>query len=252
MLRQFKPRQFVVLKKVCGIIETSCLKGFQRASVRSKWYQLMRLDQPNSRPNLLNSAFFGRDSRTVARRLLGKKLIRQLTGIVVSGLIVETEAYFGRQDSASHAFKGRTPRNAIMFGPPGMAYIYLIYGLHHMLNVVTEADGTPGAVLIRAVEPLDGQQHMAARRGGTTNLTNGPGRLCQAFAVDRSLNGWDYSRGSRLWLEDCQSLSDEQIAIGPRVGIDSARPAERQAPWRFWIKDNPYVSASRARHPTVG
>jgi len=204
----------------------------------------MTPDQPGTAPTPLDWTFFGRRSMTVARALLGKKLIRRLNGVTVSGLIVETEAYFGPQDSASHAFKGRTSRNAVMFGPPGKAYIYLIYGLHHMLNVVTEADGVPGAVLLRAVEPLEGRQHMAARRGQTTNLTNGPGKLCQAFAIDRSLNGWDFSRGNCLWLEACQPLTDEQIATGPRIGINYARPAERQAPWRFWIKNNPHVSAA--------
>jgi DNA-3-methyladenine glycosylase len=189
--------------------------------------------------------FFARPTLTVARALLGQRLVRELEGQRLGGRIVETEAYVGSNDSANHASKGRTPRTQIMFGPPGQAYIYLIYGIYYMLNVVTEAEGFPAAVLIRAVEPVEGLKIMEARRPHVkknVNLTNGPGKLCQALAIDRGLHNWDLTSGQKLWLEPAQSLSDEAIATGPRIGIGYARPEDQAAPWRFWIKDNGFVS----------
>jgi DNA-3-methyladenine glycosylase len=174
---------------------------------------------------------------------LGKKLVRQLDGQLLSGSVVETEAYIGQNDSACHAAKGYTPRTSVMFGPPGIAYVYFVYGIHHMLNVVTEAEGDPCAILIRAIEPLQGRQKMQDLRGKVNHtLTNGPARLCKALAIDKSLNRHDLTTGETLWLADAQAIPDDLVATGPRIGINYARPEDRQAPWRFWIKGNPYVS----------
>jgi len=149
-------------------------------------------------------------------------------------MVVETEAYLGADDSASHAFRGQTPRNAVMFGPAGMAYVYLVYGMHHMLNVTTEAHGTPGAVLLRAVEPLEGIDRMTELRGGAGRaLADGPGKLCQALAVDLSLKGMHLTLGERLWFETLHDVPENDIVRGPRVGIAYASEADRQAPWRF-------------------
>ncbi|MBE9470995.1 MAG: DNA-3-methyladenine glycosylase, partial [Chloroflexi bacterium] len=135
----------------------------------------------------LSRDFFVRDTLTVARALLGQRLVRMLDGVRLSGRIVEVEAYIGEKDQASHARCGLTGRNAPMFGPPGHAYVYFIYGMHHCFNVVTERQNYPAAVLIRALEPLEGIEVMRARRGGVPHvrLTNGPARLCQALNIDR-------------------------------------------------------------------
>lgn len=143
-------------------------------------------------PKPLRQTFFARDTVTVAQELVGCVLE---VGDGVSGRIVEVEAYLGEEDAASHAGRGRTPRSEIMFGPPGFAYVYLIYGMHHCLNFVTEEEGTAGAVLVRAVEPLTGRKIMAQRRGldprkaRDRDLTAGPGKLCQALGIDRKWNG---------------------------------------------------------------
>jgi DNA-3-methyladenine glycosylase len=184
--------------------------------------------------SLLNRAFFNRDTLTVARDLLGKRLVRCSRGQQLSGMVVETEAYRGTDDSASHAFRGQTPRNAVMFGPAGVAYVYLVYGMHYMLNVTTEAHGTPGAVLLRAVEPLEGIDKMTELRGGSgRGLADGPGKLSQALAVDLSLKGVDLTLGERLWFETLRDMPANDIVRGPRVGIAYASEADRQAPWRF-------------------
>lgn len=196
---------------------------------------------PANAPNPLGRTFFARNTITVARELLGKKIVRHLDGQILSGLIVETEAYQGHQDSASHAFKRQTPRNQVMFGPAGVAYIYLIYGLHSMFNVVTETDGTPGAVLVRAIEPLQGRAIMhllrrLRRNNNGCNLTNGPGKLCQALGIDRQLNQCDLTKGSDIWLEQGKVVSAHNIETGPRIGIGYARQQDQEALWRFWVK----------------
>jgi DNA-3-methyladenine glycosylase len=183
--------------------------------------------------------FFNRNTLTVAKELLGKKLVRRFEGRTLSGLIAETEAYLGGDDSASHAFRGRTARNSILFGPAGRAYIYFVYGMHYMLNIVTEAEGVPCAVLLRAIKPLDGIELMETlRRKRGKDLTNGPGKLCRAMAIDKSLNGWDLTCGDKLWLENHRSLPATAICAGPRIGIDFARAEDRQAFMRFWIRDD--------------
>ena len=193
----------------------------------------------------LPRAFFGRPTVEVARDLLGRLLVRRLPdGAELRGRIVETEAYRGEGDTASHASRGRTPRNAVMFGPPGYAYVYLIYGMYHCLNVVTEPEGVAGAVLIRAVEPVAGLERMKALRPvkRLVDLTNGPGKLCRAFAVDRSLNGEDCVNGTRLWLEAGQPVDDADVGRSPRIGVPYADEKDRKALWRFFIKENEWVS----------
>lgn len=195
--------------------------------------------------SIIQTKFFARPTLTVALNLLGQRLVRRLDGRRVGGRIVETEAYIGPDDGANHASKGRTRRTEVMFGPPGRSYIYLVYGMHYMLNLVTEAPGFPAAVLIRALEPVEGIEVMQTRRPGVTderNLTNGPGKLCQALAIDKSLHNWDVSLGQELWLELEDRLPDTAIATGPRIGISYARPEDQAAPWRFWVQGNRFVS----------
>jgi len=168
----------------------------------------------------LPRAFYARPTLVVARELIGKALLRR-SRLVYGGIVVEAEAYLPG-DRASHAWRGRTTRNEPMFGPPGRAYVYLIYGVHHCLNVVTEPEGTSAAVLIRALAPFPNTTH-----------TSGPGNLCRALAIDRGLNGADLT-GDTLWLEDHGIVvPEEAIASGPRVGVAYAGEwAEK--PYRFW------------------
>jgi len=200
---------------------------------------------------ILNREFFSQPTLTVARSLLGQRLVRVLNDRRLEGLIVETEAYVGPQDSANHASRGRTARTELMFGSPGHAYIYLIYGMHFMLNIVTEREGFPAAVLIRAVEPVAGLEAMQANRPNASerNLSNGPGKLCQALGIDKTLHGWDVTLGQKLWLEARDPPPDLSIGTGPRVGIAYARAADQAAAWRFWVKDNRFVSAAPLQLP---
>jgi DNA-3-methyladenine glycosylase len=198
---------------------------------------------------ILGQDFFDRPTLRVARELLGQRLVLEIEGQRLSGRIVETEAYIGPEDSASHASKGRTARTEVMFGPPGYIYVYLIYGMYHMLNITTERVDFPAAVLIRALEPLSGQALMQSRRQRAgrpplkpVNLTNGPGRLCQALQIDKSLNNWSLTLGQKLWVESAEPVPAEAICTGPRIGIIYAQPQDQAAPWRFWIRHNSYVS----------
>jgi DNA-3-methyladenine glycosylase len=180
----------------------------------------------------------------VARDLLGKLLVVPTPrGKRVSGRIVEVEAYRGPQDRAAHSYGGRrTKRTETMYGIGGTAYVFFVYGMYHQFNVVTNAREAPHAVLIRAVEPVEGIELMRRRRPGQPdhNLTNGPGKLCIALGIDRKLDAADLL-GDRVWLEDGEKIPRLQIASGPRIGIDYA--AEwKDKPWRFWIKANPHVS----------
>ena len=192
--------------------------------------------------------FFARDTLAVARDLLGARLVRLLDGQRLSGVVVECEAYIGQDDTACHASRGRTRRNEVMFGPPGHAYIYFTYGMHWMLNVVTEAEGFPAAVLLRAIQPVEGIETMRTLRKAQGNsragrgLTGGPARLTQALAIDKTLNGADLVAGERLWLERDAWVPDGSVGRGPRIGVQSAAEKDRLAPWRFWMQDNPYVS----------
>jgi DNA-3-methyladenine glycosylase len=183
---------------------------------------------------LCDRDFYAGDTVQVARALLGKKLVRRINGLDLTGMIVETEAYCGEEDSACHAHRGKTPRNAVMYGKPGHAYIYFTYGMHYMLNLVTEAEGKPCAVLIRAVLPGDGIREMESRRKRQgAQLTNGPAKLCQALGIDKSLNGWDLTCRKELWVEDYRIVPKKSILATPRIGIDYANKEDRDALWRF-------------------
>ena len=186
---------------------------------------------------LLNQNFYNRPTLEVARDLLGKKLVRRMDGVELSGIIVETEAYCGSGDSACHAHRGRTERNAVMFGPPGRAYVYFTYGMHYLLNLVTEEEGNPSAVLIRAIKAVSGLEEMEARRKRRgKELTNGPAKLCQALGIDKTFNGWDVTRGNQLWVENYQYANPLTISSTPRIGIDYACKKDREALWRFLLQ----------------
>ena len=187
--------------------------------------------------SILDRKFYQRDTLQVARALLGKKLVRQINGLELSGMIVETEAYCGEADSACHAHRGKTPRNAVMFGEPGHAYVYFTYGMHYMLNLVTEAEGRPCAVLVRAILPLAGIEEMeVCRKRKGAELTNGPAKLCQALSIDKSLNGWNLTAGDELWVEDYKNIPAKFITATPRIGINYAKEQHRKALWRFVVK----------------
>ncbi len=191
----------------------------------------------------LSRRFFARPATEVARDLLGTVLVRPTPGGTrLAARIVEAEAYEER-DPASHSFRGETARNAVMFGPPGRVYVYFTYGMHFCMNAVTGAEGEGSAVLIRAAEPLEGLEEMAARRGTDLVhlLCSGPARLCRAFDVDRTLNGVDLVAPGPLMIERGRSVPDAEVASGPRVGI--RRGTERH--WRFSIAGNPFVSPGR-------
>lgn len=193
---------------------------------------------------LLSRRFYLRSPDAVARELLGKVLVRKLKGERLSGRIVETEAYFGQDDPAAHAFAGKTARNAVLFGPPGFAYVYFIYGMYSCLNVSCEPDGKAGGVLIRAVEPLEGQATMARLRGLPASakprlLTSGPGRLCQALGITRAgHNALDVTAAeSELQILD-DGFRPGAIVATPRIGIRKAV----EWPHRFFIEGNGFVS----------
>lgn len=180
--------------------------------------------------------FYARDTLQVAGELLGKRLVRIIDGERLSGLIVETEAYIGEEDRACHASRGRAPRTEVMYGPPGHAYIYFIYGMYHCLNVVTDRVGFPAAVLIRGIRPKEGVEYMRRNRRFRPEgeLTNGPGRLCQALAIDRSLNGLDLCQSDLLFIEEAAEVDPGGIEIMPRIGIRADEIAKRR-PWRFLL-----------------
>ena len=191
----------------------------------------------------LTREFYERDPVEVARELIGKHLVRRTSQGLCSGVIVETEAYLASGDPASHSYRGRTRKNATMFGRAGLLYVYPIHG-RHCLNAVTESRGIASAVLIRAVRPLRGIELMQQRRQcPPLDLARGPARLCEAFAVDRRLDGWDLTRGTCIWIEqpDDDSVRDQQIAVSPRIGVTSGHGLEL----RFFRKGSPYVSGPR-------
>ena len=180
----------------------------------------------------------------VALDLLGKLLVVPArNGRRVSGKIVEVEAYRGPQDRAAHSYGGRrTNRTETMYGLGGTAYVFFVYGMYNQFNVVTNERNNPHAVLIRAIEPVEGIALMRKRRPGKTdhNLTNGPGKLCIALGIDRKLDAADLL-GDRVWLEEHEQIPRSRILVGPRIGIDYAEEWIDK-PWRFWIRDNAYVS----------
>lgn len=199
----------------------------------------------------LDPEFFSRPSRVVAPALLGKRLVRLKDGRRLSGLIVEAEAYCDAEapDLACHGDRANsgqpTRRTAVMFGPAGHAYVYFTYGMHWMFNIVTGATGTASAVLIRALQPEEGLDVMTANRGGRSRLelTNGPAKLAQALAIDGSLNGANLCRPDGvIWLEDAPPVSPGDIYRGPRIGLGNTPEPWLSVPWRFWWRDNKYVS----------
>ena len=187
------------------------------------------------------------DVLTVSKQLLGKLLVVAGPNQErVSGKIVEVEAYRGPEDRASHAYGGRrTKRTETMYNAGGVAYVYFVYGMYYQFNVVSGVVDVPHAILVRALEPVEGIEIMRARRQSHPdhNLTNGPGKLCIAMGIDKQLDGADLL-GDRVWLEDYKTVSPRLIARGPRIGIDYAEEWI-QKPWRFWIRDNRFVSRIR-------
>ena len=174
--------------------------------------------------------FYDRDTTTVARELLGKLLVHQAGGVIRVGKIVETEAYLGEHDLAAHSSKGRTRRTEIMFGPPGYAYVYLIYGMYYCVNVVTERAGHASAVLLRAVEPV---KNLEGR-------TCGPGLLCRAMKIDKALNGHDLLSDD-FFIAAPETVEEIPIVKRPRIGVDYAKHWARRH-LRFYLKGNPHVS----------
>jgi DNA-3-methyladenine glycosylase len=191
----------------------------------------------------LNRTFFARDTLRVARELLGQRLVRAWAGQRISGRIVEVEAYIGQDDAACHASHGRTARNAVMFGPAGHAYVYFVYGMHYCFNIVTEAEGFAAAVLVRALQPIEGLDVMRSLRRGRSDdeLANGPAKLCSALAIDRALNGADLVIGDELWVDEDDRTPDGWVSTGARIGVRGDTRA-LTVPWRFWVRDSPYVS----------
>ena len=191
----------------------------------------------NTRHKLLSRDYFNRPTLIVARSLLGKYLVRFIDGREIAGKIIEVEAYVGHRDKACHASKGKTQRTEVMFGPGGLAYVYLIYGMYHCLNVVTEREAFPAAVLIRAIE-FDG------------GLIDGPGRLCRALQIDRTLNRIDLTTQESLWFEDRGGrILRRQIAALPRIGVDYAGTWAKK-PWRFRLHLPVNAGPKRGREQT--
>jgi DNA-3-methyladenine glycosylase len=195
--------------------------------------------------SVLPRSFFERPTLTVAKDLLGKVLVHRTHAGTAAGMIVETEAYIGEDDPACHAAPGPTTRNQPLYGPPGIAYVYLNYGIHYLVNAVTESEGSPAAVLIRALEPIEGIDLMMRRRGDKGGpdpiyLCRGPGNLTQALAISLAENRLDLT-SSRLAIED-RGLVPQRLAWGPRIGIRHGS----DRPWRCWIDGHPCVSGPRA------
>lgn len=198
----------------------------------------------------LTRDFYSSDTLQVARRLLGKILVHNVNGVLLKGRIVETEAYLGIKDKAAHSYGGRkTNRVEVMYGPSGIAYVYFIYGKYYCFNVVTQKEGVPEAVLIRAIEPIENLEQMALYRFNKpydklskyqkNNLTNGPSKLCMAYNIDKRLNGIDLC-GNRLYIEEGKGINFNIIQT-KRIGIDYAEEA-KDYPYRFYIEGNPYIS----------
>ena len=186
--------------------------------------------------NPLPREFYNRPTLTVARDLIGARLVRILDGQKLVGLVTETEAYIGETDLACHAKAGRTPRTLPMYGPPGHAYVYFTYGNHWMLCPVTEREDFPAAVLIRAIQPIGGVDVMSARRNGRD--TFGPGKLTQAMGITKSENTIDLTEANKgLWIEAGIPVPEKNVTIGPRVGLNTVPEPWFSKPWRFLVKN---------------
>ena len=205
--------------------------------------------------NKLPTSFFANNARIVAQNLLGKLLVHQTVGELLVGKIVEVEAYcdFHEADLACHGSrnKGRpTKRTKVMFGEAGHIYVYLNYGIHWLFNVVSGDVGTPSAVLIRALEPINGKELMSRNRNNRpeSEWTNGPGKLSQAMGFNRSHNGQNLCRpDSVIWIEDQPNIDPDLLLCGPRIGLGKTPEPWLSMPWRYWIKENKYVSAGGYR-----
>ncbi len=188
-----------------------------------------------STPHLPRS-FFDRPTLQVARELLGTRLVRLENGERTAGIIVETEAYNGEEDLGCHAHVGLTPRTRVLYGPPGHAYVYFTYGNYWMLNFVAEREGFPAAVLIRGIVPTEGLERIAARRAGRPQKqwTDGPGKICLAFAIGREQNDTDLcAPDAQVFVELGETIPDANVTIGPRVGLNSVPEPWKSIPWRF-------------------
>jgi DNA-3-methyladenine glycosylase len=186
--------------------------------------------------SILPVSFYDRDALEVARELLGMRLVREQNGVRVSGIITETEAYRGMEDLGCHAHAGKTRRNEVMFGPPGVAYVYFTDGMHWCLNLVTGSYGFPAAVLIRAVEPLEGLELIATRRGERKReiWCDGPAKLTQAFGINGSQNGVSVcSRERGLFVEMGELVREETILATPRIGLNNVPEPWKSIQWRF-------------------
>ena len=192
---------------------------------------------------ILNQKFYQQNSLDVAKNLLGKIVVREIGNHRLTAKVVETEAYAGFDDKASHAHKGKTPRCSIMFGPAGFAYVYLTYGMHHLLNIVTEDVNYPAAVLIRAVEPISGLEIIQENRKNRSyhELTSGPAKFTKAFAIDKNFNGLNITQGRTLWIEDGENIKNQYIVATSRIGVNYAEECV-DWPRRFYVKGNKFVS----------
>ena len=188
----------------------------------------------------LKASFYARDTVKTARDLIGKRLVRQEGDRRIAGMIVETEAYRGEEDLACHCRAGETPRTKIMYGPPGRAYVYFVYGIHWLLNFVTEKEGYPGAVLIRGIQPEEGLDLIAKRRNGRPQKqwTDGPAKICQAFGINGDMNGIDTcSESAIVFIEENMDIQTRLVQKTPRIGLDTVPEPWRSKPWRFIVSD---------------
>lgn len=188
----------------------------------------------------LSASFYTRDTVITARDLIGKRLVRLEGDRRIAGIIVETEAYQGEDDLACHCRAGKTPRTEIMYGPPGRAYVYFVYGMHWLLNLVTEKEGYPGAVLIRGILPEEGLDLIKKRRNGITQKqwTDGPAKLCQAFGINGEMNGIDTcSENANIFIEENMDIPKRLVQKTPRIGLDTVPEPWRSIPWRFIVTD---------------
>lgn len=193
---------------------------------------------------ILEREFFSRDTLQVAKELLGARLMRMLDGKRLSGIIIETEAYQGERDLACHARAGKTPRTQIMYGPPGHVYVYFTYGMHWMLNIVTEREDDPAAILIRSLLPVEGIDIIAKQRVGRprSEWTNGPAKLCQAFNITSAENGVDIcQRGGAIWIERNLTIPDSYVTNSPRVGLNNVPEPWKSIPWRFRVSEEYFL-----------
>ncbi|MEA3500066.1 MAG: DNA-3-methyladenine glycosylase [Candidatus Marinimicrobia bacterium] len=195
--------------------------------------------------NKLNKSFYTRDVITVAREVLGKIFVNKIGDVLLSGKVVEVEAYHGATDKSAHSYNGITKRNNIMFETGGLLYVYFIYGIHNCCNIVTGKQGEGDAILIRGIEPLSGIEKMSFNRykknnisnSEKLNLSNGPGKICQAFKINRDQNGINLT-GNQIYLLNNKKIKEEEIISTKRIGIKRSEALQ----WRFYIKNNQYVS----------